>query len=104
VKQRRLSAPPFSVRLRRYLGIGLCWENVPLNRLPGWETNSFGYHADDGNSFCQSGTGKPYGPTFTTGDTVGCGINFIDSTVFFTKNGIHLGGRGAHAANVSRSS
>jgi len=74
-----------------YMGIGLSGESVLLTRLPGWETNSYGYHADDGNSFCQSGSGKAYGPTFSTGDIVGCGYNFIDNTVFFTKNGFHLG-------------
>ena len=57
----------------------------------GWEKNSYGYHGDDGHSFCSSGTGKPYGPTFTTGDVIGCGINLIDNTCFYTKNGINLG-------------
>merc|ERR1719193_1125674 len=53
--------------------------------------NSYGYHGDDGHSFCSSGTGQPYGPTFTTGDVIGCGINLIDNTCFYTKNGHHLG-------------
>ncbi|XP_071957452.1 ran-binding protein 9-like [Antedon mediterranea] len=35
--------------------------------------------------------GRPYGPTFTTGDVIGCGINLIDNTCFYTKNGLHLG-------------
>ena len=129
-----------------YMGVGMCWDNVQLGRLPGlcagpgthlarghtpgpgartdpgthtapspvpslltlppslppllrprisccpgWEPNSFGYHADDGNAFCQTGTGKAYGPTYTTGDVVGCGINFVDNTIFYTKNGAHLG-------------
>lgn len=33
----------------------------------GWDKQSYGYHGDDGNSFCSSGNGQPYGPTFTTG-------------------------------------
>lgn len=51
----------------RYMGIGLSSQGVNMNRLPGWDKNSFGYHGDDGHSFCSSGSGHPYGPTFTTG-------------------------------------
>ena len=54
-----------------YMGIGLADANVNMNRLPGWEKDSYGYHGDDGNSFCSSGNGKKYGPTFTTGDVIG---------------------------------
>ena len=57
----------------------------------GWEKNSYGYHGDDGHSFCSSGNGKPYGPTFTTGDVIGCGVNLIDNSCFYTKNGVNLG-------------
>ncbi|XP_046657497.1 ran-binding protein 9-like [Daphnia pulicaria] len=74
-----------------YIGIGLSAEEVDMNALPGWRENSFGYHGDDGKSFCSSGTGQTYGPTFTTNDVIGCGINFIDNTCFYTKNGLNLG-------------
>lgn len=57
----------------------------------GWDKKSYGYHGDDGNSFCCSGQGQSYGPTFTTGDVIGCCINMIEKTCFFTKNGINLG-------------
>lgn len=59
--------------------------------VQGWDKHSYGYHGDDGHSFCSSGTGQPYGPTFTTGDVIGCGVNLIDNTCFYTKNGHHLG-------------
>ncbi|XP_050464393.1 ran-binding protein 9 isoform X2 [Cataglyphis hispanica] len=74
-----------------YMGIGLSARDVNVNRLPGWDKHSYGYHGDDGHSFCSSGTGQPYGPTFTTGDVIGCGVNLIDNTAFYTKNGHHLG-------------
>ena len=57
----------------------------------GWEKNTFGYHGDDGHKFFSTGNGQQYGPTFTTGDVIGCGINLINSSCFYTKNGIHLG-------------
>ena len=64
-----------------------------LSRLPGWDQNSYGYHADDGFLFRGLGGvgGLEYGPTFTTGDTVGCCVNFRTNTVFYTKNGLSLG-------------
>lgn len=74
-----------------YMGIGLTSVNFKMNRLPGWDKQSYGYHGDDGNSFCSSGNGQPYGPTFTTGDIIGCGVNMVNSTCFYTKNGHHLG-------------
>lgn len=57
----------------------------------GWDKHSYGYHGDDGHSFCCSGTGHPYGPTFTTGDVIGCCVNLINNTCFYTKNGHSLG-------------
>ena len=50
-----------------------------------------GYHGDDGNAFCGSGQGQIYGPTFTTGDVIGCGLNLIEGSCFYTKNGHNLG-------------
>ena len=74
-----------------YMGIGLSKSEVQLSRLPGWDKNSYGYHGDDGHSFCCSGTGQNYGPTFTTGDVIGCCLNLIENTCFYTKNGYNLG-------------
>lgn len=74
-----------------FIGIGFSEGNVPLCRLPGWEKNSYGYHGDDGNAFESCGTGKSYGPKFTTGDTIGCGYNIINRHIFYTKNGVSLG-------------
>ncbi|OMJ29815.1 Ran-binding protein 9 [Smittium culicis] len=74
-----------------YIGIGFCTVKVILDRLPGWDSDSWGYHGDDGNSFQCSGSGKKYGPQFTTGDIIGCGVNFINREAFFVKNGVYLG-------------
>lgn len=74
-----------------YMGIGLSHVTWGINRLPGWDKGSYGYHGDDGNAFCGSGQGQIYGPTFTTGDVIGCGLNLIEGSCFYTKNGHNLG-------------
>ena len=74
-----------------FIGVGLCRQDVLLSRLPGWEDDSWGYHGDDGHSFCCQGTGKEYGPKFSTNDVIGCAINFASGECFYTKNGVHLG-------------
>ncbi|KAL0084816.1 hypothetical protein F4703DRAFT_1929086 [Phycomyces blakesleeanus] len=74
-----------------FIGIGFCGLNNQLDRLPGWDPYSWGYHGDDGHSFAGSGTGKVFGPFFTTGDVIGCGVNFADQSVFYTKNGAMIG-------------
>jgi len=74
-----------------------------MNRLPGWEPESWGYHGDDGNAFCSHGPGKSYGPQFAANDVIGCGVDFNNRSAFFTKNGVNLGiptiweGRRIHA-------
>ena len=62
--------------------------------MPGWAKGSWGYHGDDGKKFEELGFGRrgvPYGPTYGTGDTIGCGVDFTSRTAFFTKNGEKLG-------------
>jgi hypothetical protein len=73
------------------IGIGFSGEKVNLTRLPGWEPDSWAYHGDDGRSFCCQSSGKDYGPKFSAGDTIGCGVNFRTGCAFFTKNGNFLG-------------
>lgn len=74
-----------------YISVGFQSASVALNRLPGWDDFSWGYHGDDGHTFCCSGTGSPYGPVFTTNDVIGCLINFMTNNVYYTKNGMLLG-------------
>ncbi|KAF7306438.1 Ran-binding protein [Mycena indigotica] len=74
-----------------HISIGFGGKDVKLSRLPGWEPNSWGYHGDDGCSFAAEKTGSPFGPTYGTGDTIGCGIDFSANQAFFTKNGSFIG-------------
>ena len=73
------------------IGVGFSGSKASLERLPGWEPDSWAYHGDDGMSFSCQSTGKPYAEQFTTGDIVGCGVDFTTNQAFFTKNGVFLG-------------
>ncbi|KLO11306.1 hypothetical protein SCHPADRAFT_906177 [Schizopora paradoxa] len=59
-----------------HISIGFCTTEVDLSRLPGWDRGSWGYHGDDGHAFAGERDGTPFGPSFTTGDTIGCLIDF----------------------------
>ncbi|KAI7832977.1 hypothetical protein BX661DRAFT_178903 [Kickxella alabastrina] len=74
-----------------YIGIGLSRKHVQRSRLPGWDEGSWGYHGDDGNVFDCDGRGTPFGPGFASGDTVGCGMDFMKKRIFFTRNGVFVG-------------
>ena len=79
------------------IGVGVGEQGYPLDRMPGWNRNGIGYHADDGRMFFQDGFGRAFGETCTEGDRMGCGIDYDEDcedgyrNVFFTKNGIQVG-------------
>ncbi|GLT24831.1 hypothetical protein SLA2020_000010 [Shorea laevis] len=66
------------------IGIGYTSESFKMRRQPGWEVNSCGYHGDDGFLYSGQGNGQAFGPTYTTGDLVGVGINYAAQEFFFT--------------------
>ncbi|KAF8338141.1 uncharacterized protein EI90DRAFT_3151929 [Cantharellus anzutake] len=83
-----------------HIGIGFGTRRVSLSRLPGWAQpnwqpdlghESWGYHGDDGRSFASQDTGSPYGQKFSTGDVIGCGVDFVKKQAFYTKNGAFQG-------------
>lgn len=75
------------------VAVGLATKSFMKNkRLPGWDMESFGYHGDDGAIF--HGQGKQlseFGPRYGCNDTIGCGLNHRDNSIFFTLNGKMLG-------------
>ncbi|KAL8172564.1 hypothetical protein V2J09_024368 [Rumex salicifolius] len=73
------------------VAIGFTNDSFKMRRQPGWEANSYGYHGDDGLLYRGQGKGEHFGPTFTTCDTVGAGINYASQEIFFTKNGVVVG-------------
>jgi SPRY domain/F-box domain len=81
------------------LVVGLATSDFDLlDRMPGWDGNSIGYHGDDGGLFYGTGSmSRRIGPSFGVGDTVGCGIDYSHDNrfgapcAFFTLNGSILG-------------
>lgn len=75
------------------IGIGFTDEDFKNYRQPGWESNSYGYHGDDGALFHDGGfrVESNFGPTFSTNDIVGAGIDHLKQNIFFTKNGKLVG-------------
>eukprot|EP01083_Nonionella_stella_P073251 197927_1 len=71
--------------------IGLAPEPFPLVQQVGSSTSSYGYHGANGNKLYNSSRGSHYAEKFTTGDIIGCGVNFHTNEIFFAKNGKHLG-------------
>lgn len=73
------------------VAIGFSTSSFSLERLPGWEPQSWAYHGDDGKIFEGQANGHIYHPGFGQNDVVGCGIDFNKRHAFFTKNGQDLG-------------
>ncbi|WVQ94295.1 hypothetical protein IAU59_001374 [Kwoniella sp. CBS 9459] len=76
-----------------FMSVGWMKKGTNLRRLVGWDVGSWGWHGDDGRSFEGQGRGEPFSETWSTGDTVGCGIDFTTGRGFFTKNGKMMGHR-----------
>lgn len=70
------------------VAIGLALNDYPtVSAQPGWRYGSFAYHSDDGRKFRGQSMGTKYGPKFGRGDTVGCGVDYLSRSIFFTLNG-----------------
>ena len=81
----------YEISLKSHSGIGLSEIKASLNRQPGWDETTYGYHGDDGKMFAASASGQAYGPTFATDDVIGCCFDLTEKQIFFTKNGKNLG-------------
>eukprot|EP00762_Andalucia_godoyi_P000472 ANDGO_03042.mRNA.1 putative E3 ubiquitin-protein ligase HERC2 len=75
-----------------FVGIGLypALLEEQLWGMPGWYGSSYGYHSDDGGLYHSLQASRKWEP-FKQDDVVGCGYIKSDGSVFFTKNGKHLG-------------
>jgi len=81
------------------IAVGLSAQNKDLSLQVGTDpvSESYGYRGDDGKKYrsgprgeSSQGESSQYGPLFSAGDVVGCGISATTNAVFFTKNGEFL--------------
>ncbi|KIL90085.1 hypothetical protein FAVG1_06823 [Fusarium avenaceum] len=76
--------------------IGFCGVDTGDGECPGWFTQSWAYHGDDGGLFIESGSAvvpsDDFGVsgTFGEGDTVGAGLDMTTGQGFCTLNGTRL--------------
>jgi hypothetical protein len=69
------------------IGIGLAGLGY-TNSMPGWRKGSYGWHGDDGKLYFEVDViGRMCSTKWVMGDTIGCGVNFETSEIFFTRNG-----------------
>ncbi|TFK40926.1 concanavalin A-like lectin/glucanase domain-containing protein [Crucibulum laeve] len=76
---------------KTHISIGFAGRSAKYSTRVGHDTNSWGYHGNDGYVSAGDKTGMPYSQPFGVGDIVGCGIDFTTHKMFFTRNGTYLG-------------
>ncbi|KAH8867514.1 hypothetical protein KSF78_0003722 [Schistosoma japonicum] len=73
------------------LALGVCSSRSSTNEWPGMEFTSYGYHSNSGTIYHNSKELPISAPSFGESDIIGCGVNFVNNSVFFTKNGVFIG-------------
>ncbi|CAH8650168.1 unnamed protein product [Schistosoma intercalatum] len=73
------------------LALGVCSSRSSTNEWPGMEFTSYGYHSNSGTIYHNSKELPISAPSFGESDIIGCGVNFVNNSVFFTKNGVFVG-------------
>ncbi|CAI2735941.1 unnamed protein product [Schistosoma spindalis] len=73
------------------LSVGVSMKTSSLNKFPGSENNSFGYQSDGCVYHGSPTLSTKFGPRFNENDIIGCGVDFLSQSLFFTRNGIFLG-------------
>ncbi|EFJ50789.1 hypothetical protein VOLCADRAFT_103851 [Volvox carteri f. nagariensis] len=68
------------------IGLGYAPSSHDTSHHVGWDSGTFGFHGDDGNTFFE-GRAEYYGFKYGKGDVVGAALDFQRKEIFFTKNG-----------------
>ena len=64
------------------IAVGLVPKKYPMDRQPGWNSDSVAFHVDDGKLFKANGRGRPFSQPCEAGDKIGCGIKFEQVRLF----------------------
>ena len=74
--------------------VGAVEKNHPLDKAPGWASNSIAYHSDDGRLYQNSLQGSAFGPICRPGDVMGIKYHCSGTsncTMVLTQNGAEVG-------------
>lgn len=75
-----------------YLAIGMSQStSTDKEAHLGWTSSTYGWHADIGCIFHNSGQGTAFSERWKQGDVVGCGIDWQREQIFWTLNGQYMG-------------
>jgi hypothetical protein len=86
------------------IGLGLGNEHTPLrDNMPGWTSDSWGYHGDDGCTFHDGDNDSYEEKTFAKGDVIGCLYELENSELSYTLNGEILGTSLSHTTDLLES-
>jgi len=74
------------------IGLAVRSDDSNLSDMPGSTETSYGYDSDEGTRWHAENVSEDEAWTsWTIGDTIGCGMNMQNNSIFFTRNGMLLG-------------
>ncbi|KAL9621124.1 MAG: hypothetical protein Q9160_004375 [Pyrenula sp. 1 TL-2023] len=86
--------PPDKEDAELAYSVGLTTLPAKLKQFPGYNNpgaRTWAWHGDDGSTGANSYNPKQYGGgPYEVGSVIGCGIDFVEKTIFYTKNGEKL--------------
>ncbi|PKK47724.1 hypothetical protein CI102_7111 [Trichoderma harzianum] len=70
------------------VGVGFDTDEIELDYdVLGWVKGSWGFHGQNGYVYQGSRRGRPYAKPYSSGSTIGCGVDFNNRSIFFTVDG-----------------
>ncbi|KAL7796221.1 ankyrin repeat-containing domain protein [Trichoderma afarasin] len=74
------------------VGVGFATDETELENQLGWTMGSWGFHGENGKVYhARCRRGRPYAEPYSSGSTIGCGVDFNNRSIFFTVDGEYKG-------------